>query len=255
MNVTVCELPNTREGIEQAWQGLAAHTHGAESDLVLLPEMPFTPWVAAHQPGDPAVWGAAVDAHNTWLSRLAELAPAAVAGSRPVVREGRRFNEGFVWTMESGYRAVHDKVYLPDEPGFWEASWYEQGAPHFTAAAVGDALAGFLICTELWFNAHARDYMRQGAHLILSPRATPAPSRDKWIAGGRVAAVVGGAFNLSSNFSGDAGAFEWAGAGWVADPEGDVLALTSPEAPFVTVEIDLAAAEEAKGTYPRYVPD
>jgi predicted amidohydrolase len=255
MRVTVCELPNTHRGLDHAWERLIAHAHDASSDLVLLPEMPFAPWAALTRPADPAVWRSAVDAHEAWLPRLSELAPAAVAGTRPVIREDGRFNEGFVWSMESGYRAVHDKAYLPDEPGFWEAAWYERGERTFNTVQVGPARVGFLICTELWFNAHARDYLRQGVHLILSPRATPAPSRDRWIAGGRVAAIVGGAYSLSSNFAGDAGVFKWAGAGWVAGPEGDVLAVTAPEAPFATVEIDLAAAERARTTYPRYVPD
>jgi hypothetical protein len=40
--------------------------------------------------------------------------------------------------------------------------------------------------------------------------------------------------------------------GWIADPDGTVLATTSAVAPFQTVAIDLAVADEAKGTYPRY---
>lgn len=45
------------------------------------------------------------------------------------------------------------------------------------------------------------------------------------------------------------------GLGWVIDPEGHVLGVTSPKEPFLTVEIDLDLADEAKQTYPRYLPD
>jgi N-carbamoylputrescine amidase len=43
------------------------------------------------------------------------------------------------------------------------------------------------------------------------------------------------------------------GLGWVVDPDGQVLATTSREQPFVTVEVDLRLAEQARHTYPRYV--
>ena len=36
-------------------------------------------------------------------------------------------------------------------------------------------------------------------------------------------------------------------------PEGDILGLTSQQHPFVTIEIDLQKAEQAKKTYPRYM--
>jgi len=49
---------------------------------------------------------------------------------------------------------------------------------------------------------------------------------------------------------------EFGGAGWIIEPEeGSVLGVTSPNKPFLTVEIDLEHAEKAKRTYPRYVPD
>jgi N-carbamoylputrescine amidase len=82
-------------------------------------------------------------------------------------------------------------------------------------------------------------------------------SSGKWLAGGRAAAVMSGAFCLSSNRSGiDATGFEWGGHGWIIEPEeGDVLAVTDRGQPFVTVDIDLAVADTAKRTYPRYVTE
>jgi len=79
-------------------------------------------------------------------------------------------------------------------------------------------------------------------------------SADKWLAGGRAAAVMCGAFCLSSNRGGlDINGMEWAGQGWIIEPDGEILGLTSLEDPFVTVDIDLQTAEKAKKTYPRYV--
>ncbi|UCH98003.1 MAG: carbon-nitrogen hydrolase family protein, partial [Candidatus Aminicenantes bacterium] len=172
-------------------------------------------------------------------------------------KKGKRLNEGFTWEAETGYQAAHVKYYLPDEEGFWEATWYERGNREFLVTQTGRARIGFLICTELWFNAHARCYGKQGIHILVCPRATPKSTTDKWVAGGRTAAVVSGAFCLSANFGHSTSHnVQWGGTGWIIEPgEGNVLALTSPQQPFVTLEIDLNAAEQAKHTYPRYVLD
>jgi N-carbamoylputrescine amidase len=262
MKVTVCQLDDGAlddgASLERDWQRLAAHVTQTRSDLVLLPEMPFHPWLCGTPDGadDEERWREAVQAHDRWLERFDELAPAAVAGTRAALRDGRRLNEGFVREADAGYRSAHDKRYLPEEEGFWEATWYGRGDGAFDIAQVAGARVGWLICSELWFAEWGRGQGREGAQLILSPRATPASTVSKWIAGGRAAAVVSGAYNLSSNRCGvSAQGIRWGGAGWVSDPEGRVLGLTNDEHPFLTVELDLALADEAKMTYPRYITE
>ena len=272
MRVTVCELTNDPELLELEWTRLCAHVTESESDLVVLPEMPFSPWLAASPTKVPEEWGGGVVAHTRWIARLGELGADVVVSTRPVIEGAENYNQGFVWTKAGGVALpVHKKRYLPDEPGFWEASWYSPGdrdfAPHDVDFVrldsdashddVGSARIGFAICTEIWFQQHAREYGKLGVQLLLCPRATLMPSVDKWIAGGRSAAVVSGAFCLSSNLAGPATDLgDWGGAGWVVEPEeGDVLGVTSRERPFLTLEIDLGVSDTAKTTYPRYVLD
>jgi N-carbamoylputrescine amidase len=148
---------------------------------------------------------------------------------------------------------VH-KRYLPDEDGFWEASWYERGDGAFDLAEAAGARVGFQICTELWTLERSRDYGRAGAEIIAAPRATPVSSADRWLVGGRAGAILAGAFCLSSNRAGPSrSGFEFAGLGWIIDPDGEVLGRTSAAEPFLTRTIDLADAHRAKNTYPRYV--
>ena len=99
--------------------------------------------------------------------------------------------------------------------------------------------------------------MLQGIDLLVCPRATPQSSAGKWLAGGRTAAVISGAFCLSSNFSGpNIEGSEFGGTGWIIEPEeGEVLGVTSQSQPFVTTEINLEVAKKAKHTYPRYVKE
>ena len=257
MKITVCELRNEKDVLEQEWEKLSNHVKSEGSDIVLLPEMPFYPWIALTDQVDAKVWQASVKMHDLWMSRLTELTPAMLMSSRPIIKKGKHLNEAFVWDEVTGYKAVHHKYYLPDEEGWWEASWYQRGEKNFTVIQSRLARIGFLICTELWFNLHAREYAKQGVELLVCPRATEITSTDKWIAGGRTAAVVSGAYCLSSNFSHSHGEdMKWGGSGWIIEPEGgEVLGVTSREQPFLTLEIDIRVAEAAKHTYPRYILD
>jgi N-carbamoylputrescine amidase len=250
MRVTVCELRTAPGALDEDWAGLVAHVDAEQSDLVVLPELGFAPWFATEQPFDEVAWGSAVAAHGRWLQRLGELG-AAVIGSRPVDGVAGRRNEAYAAEAGQPVRRLHDKSYLPNEPGFWEASWYGRGDGGHALADVAGARAGVLVCTEMWFLEHARSLGRAGAHLIATPRCTPAYSLDKWLAGGRTCAVVSGAWSLSSNSA----QAEHGGLGWAIDPEGDVVATTSSERPWVTVELDVDEAAAAKSRYPRYVPE
>ena len=62
-----------------------------------------------------------------------------------------------------------------------------------------DAQVGFLICAELWYFEQARLYGLEGVHLLVTPRLTGGSMLDKWLVGGRAAAIAAGAFGLSSN--------------------------------------------------------
>ncbi len=254
MRVTVCELRDTLPGLAQDWSALVAHAKSERSDLVLLPEMPFCPWFGVASAFDAHVWQAAVAAHDAWQARLAELAPAIVLGSRPVNRGTQRLNEAFRWTLDAGCHAAHHKCHLPNEDGFWEAEWYERGDGSFSPVRCGAALVGFEICTELWALEQARTYGKAGVHIIVTPRATPISTLDKWVVGGRATAVCSGAFSLSSNHvSTNADPVHLGGRGWIIAPDGDVIGVTSSSEPMITAELDLALADAAKHTYPRYV--
>jgi N-carbamoylputrescine amidase len=243
LRITACEMQ------AEDWPALVEHVRAERSDLVVLPEMGLAPWFARERAFDEERWRAAVEAHERHLaSRLPEIGDVAVLGTAPVERDGRRLNEAFV-ADGGAARGAHLKYHLPDEEDFWEASWYERGDGRFEPVDVRGARAGFLICTEMWFGERARAYGNQQVHLLAIPRCTPNETLDKWLAGGRTAAVVAGAYAASSNHRDQ----RFGGQGWIVGPDGDVLAVTSRDDPFVTVAIDLDVADAAKRTYPRYV--
>lgn len=248
MKVTVCELPDDRKAFALVWEALIAYVKKQQSDLVLLPELPFTAWFARTPHFDAEVWQRAQQEHDQMMHSLSALAPAAVVGTHLLIEEERRLNRGFVWTPAEGYKGVHDKYYLPNEEDFYERCWFDRNQRDFTLAHVEELAIGFLICTEVMFTEWARYYGKQGANIIAVPRASL--NHDRWIVALRMAAVVSGAFVISSNRV-DEHAF--AGCGMIIGPNGEVLASTSRQTPFATAEIDLRESSQAKNTYPRDV--
>ena len=251
----MCQLDSRDGHRSAALEALGQHVARTQADLVVVPELAFSAWLAVDRDVDLEAWQAGVSEHDAAIARLPSLGAGAVVGSRPTVEpDGRRHNAAFVWTADGGAVRVRDKHYLPDEPGFWEASWYSPGELSHETCAVLGATVAVPLCTDLWFFEGARAYARAGVELLCLPRATPHESLAKWVAGGQVAAICSGAYCLSSNqWVPDGSALECGGLGWVIGPDGDVLATTSADEPFVTVEVDLEVARAAKATYPRYV--
>jgi N-carbamoylputrescine amidase len=104
------------------------------------------------------------------------------------------------------------------------------------------------------FNEHARDYGVKGAALVAIPRATGVDLRP-WLTAGAMAALVSGSYVVSSNRVGQqAGGPRFGGGGFAYAPDGTLLGLTTPSAPFFTFDLDpgLAAARQRDG-YPCYV--
>lgn len=257
MKVSVCQLDNRSTALQPMLEAFAAQLGEQQPDLLLLPEMCFHEWLAADRQVDRGAWLAAVEAHARQIHALDGLGAAAVIGTRPVIGDGGEFrNQAYLWTPEPRVRALHEKHYLPDEPGYWEASWYQRGAPRFETCRLGEATIGIQICTEMWFFEWARHFARGNTDLLCIPRATPRTSAEKWLAGGRAAAICSGAWCLSSNLHNPpGGASDCGGPGWIISPEGEVLALTDDDTPIVTLDLDLEIARAAKATYPRYVAE
>lgn len=251
MRVTVCELPHEPAPLAAAWAALCEHTQRERADLVLLPEFAFVEPLWLTPAFDAARWADAVAQAGQWLDRLPELGAAWVVGARPVTQAGRPLNQGFAWSRQGSAQALRSKFHLPDEPGGWEARWFDRGDAQFPRFEVGELSFGLNICTELWALDTYAHYATQEVAAILSPRATAQATTAKWLAVGTVAAVRSGAYSLSSNRISADGAC--GGVGWIIDPDGALLARTSANEPFQTRDIDLAATRTARASYPRYV--
>ncbi|GCE15954.1 N-carbamoyl-D-amino-acid hydrolase [Tengunoibacter tsumagoiensis] len=245
----MCELPDEREAFPSAWKDLITHIKEQKSELVLLPELPFSAWFPRTPQFDAEIWRKVQQEHERMMTQLSDLAPAIVLGTTLITENGHHFNRGFIWSSQTGFQGVHDKYYFPNEEDFYEQIWFDRNEEDFSLAHVQDVAAGFLICTEVMFTERARSYGKQGANIVAVPRAS-CLNFERWLVAIRMAAISSGAFALSSNrVSSDL----FIGRGVVVSPDGDVLASTSRQNPFVTAEIDLTESTRAKKTYPRDV--
>jgi predicted amidohydrolase len=141
VRVTVCQLPEERNRFDEQWKALCAHVRTERSTLVLLPELPFAGWFPATRAFDAQVWQRAVELHRRWETKLRQLDAAFVVGTRPVDRDARRLNEAFLGTPHCT-QPIHEKRFLPDEEGFWEASWYAPGDGAFDLVHADDVVLG-----------------------------------------------------------------------------------------------------------------
>jgi N-carbamoylputrescine amidase len=248
MRVTVCELPHEPGELAAAWAALCQHTGSHASELVLLPELAMVEPVWQDELFDAARWAAAQATGELWRRRLAELRVSHVVGTRPVTLDGRRFNQGFLWSASGELVPLRRKFFLPDEPGSWEARWFDRGDSDFTDHHAGALSFGLNICTELWALETYAAYAARGVQAILSPRATAAATTSRWLSVGVVAAVRSAAFSLSSNRVDPTGAC--GGVGWIIDPYGNILARTTRDVPFATVDVDLSTPAAARDGYP-----
>jgi len=251
VKVTVCELPHELDALEAARSALCDHASAERSELVVLPEFVFVEplWLLDHF--DEVAWSHAVAVADLWLQRLPDLKAELVVGTRPVTAGDKHFNEGFLWSRTGGVLPLRRKHYLPDEPGGFEARWFDRGAAEFPIYTAGALAFGLNICTELWALDVCRMYSRMDVAAIIAPRATSAATTGKWLSLGTVAAVASGCYCLSSNRVQANGAC--GGVGWIIEPDGALLARTSSMEKFCTREIDPARSRNARKTYPRYV--
>lgn len=251
MKLSVCQLPDSLSLECPAWADLLQRVENDRPDITVLNEMPFGPWVASQNTFEPELATASVQDHERAIPALHGMS-TAVLSSRPVPGPHKLSNEAFL-IADGGYQAVHHKHFFPHESGFFEDTWFAPQRPGFDVVDHRGLRIGVLLCTELMFNEWARHYRRQGAHVIVVPRASSA-SR-KWDTAAAMAAIVSGCYVFSSNRAAQVNdsSSSFGGRGFVYSPTGELLAETSPSTPLVSIDVDVTRVAAAQIEYPCYV--
>jgi len=256
MKVTVCEMSDNEDSFIVDWSALTIHLDQNRSDLLLLPEMPFSKWIALEKKADRETKLQTAEKHKQWMSKMEHVNVKYIVYSRPIIAGDKFFNTAFVYEKGLGHHKIHTKSFFPEEPSFWEETWFDhEEVKSFEVLPINGIKIGVLLCTEMWFIEYARQYAKQGIDVLVCPRATGEASVNKWIRCGQTLAVVSGAYCLSSNRSGQGEHdFQWGGSGWIAEPmSGNLLGITTSHEKFITAEIDITKSRSAKNEYPLYV--
>ena len=217
--------------------------------MLVLPELAGVDSFWVSPVFDEVVWRHAVATHATISDELKRLGAKRIVGTRAIEVDGRRWNETFLWKPETGLMRGRPKAWLPEQEGGWEATWFDRGPQNVSPMQDGEVCFAALVCTEIMVSAAERRLGQAGVQLIAVPRATG--GHPRWEVATRMAAIAAGAFVVTANRRGG----DLAGESWIVTPDGDILARTSEDNPIISLEIDLAAADEAKQTYPRNVRD
>ena len=254
MRVGFVEWPEGLEPYGSEWAKITSGLADAQLEMLITNELPFGPWIADRKPFDRETAQASIDAHAAGFDALTELAIPAILSSRPVWAGDRLLNQAVA--LESGrLRAIHTKQYFPEEPGWYEASWYESNRDGFNPVDVSGLRTGVMLCTDAMFNEHARHYGRQGTVLIAIPRAA-GTSTENWLTAGRMAALVSGSYVVSSNRCGRSkSGTVFGGAGFAFGPGGTLLSTTDSTNPLLVVDVNPDCAALQRSEYPCYVSE
>jgi len=251
LKVGVCQLPDGLLPDHPAWRDFTSCVESELPAMVLLNEMPFGAWIAREETFGEESAQASLAAHEEGLHAIRKL-PTAVIGSRPIRADRKLVNEAFL-LADGVYKPIHHKQYFPQETGFFEDTWFSATQSGFDVTEYDGVRIGVLLCTELMFTEWARHYRRQGAHIIVAPRASGASMRH-WHASARMAAIVSGCYVLSSNRASKASSMpSFGGKGLIYSPTGNLLGMTSATDPFLCANIDLELVADAQRKYPCYV--
>jgi N-carbamoylputrescine amidase len=196
----VCAYVEMADGLQPrgaGWEQFAHAVAKSRPDILVMNELPFSGSVA--RKNDFAIEDArqSVEIHEAGTAGLAALNIPAVISSRPALLADRLINEAIV--IENGHvRPLHTMTIFGRKPGWFEASWFGRGEARIEIQNICGLGVGVLLCTELMFNEHPRQYRRRGADLIAVPRATGS-AHECWITAGKMASIVSGSYVVSSN--------------------------------------------------------
>lgn len=231
----------------------AAAADGAE--LVVLPEK----WTVLGDPealraGAEPLDGPSLGAARSWA---AELGIHLIAGSIAERLEGheRLFNTSALIDASGELTAVYRKIHMFDvEVGgvAYRESDEEQGGEEVVLGDVAGVPVGLTVCYDLRFPELYRILALRGARAITVPSAfTLATGRDHWEVLLRARAIENQAFVIAPNQHGEAPPhYSSYGRSAIVDPWGVVLACAPDGEGFVVADLDLAAQDRVRDSFP-----
>ena len=215
-------------------RGLEAYAAAAAegADLVVFPELAFTPFYPQHEAGPDALdLAEPIPGPTTRAFQEAARAQGAAVVLNLYERDGdHAYDTSPVIDSQGRLRGRTRMLHITDYEGFREQGYYTPGGSDGEAGAPVYDLAfgrlGVAICYDRHFPEVLRAYAEQGADLVVVPQAGV---EGEWPDGLfeaelRVGAFQNGFFMALANRVGTEDALTFDGGSFVTDPFGQLLA-------------------------------
>jgi predicted amidohydrolase len=240
------------DGAQRLRQRLAEATDRG-ADLAVLPELPLNPWrPASKDPRDEDAEGMDGERTRTQAEAAAEAGIGLVGGIIHRAEDGRRTSRALVFDRAGELRATYEKLHLPDEPGFWEASHYEPGSePPRRIDAFGLPI-GVQLCSDVNRPQGTQLLGAQGAMAVVNPRASEERTFQRWKTVWRANAITSCCYVLSVNRPNPEDGVLLGGPSVAFDPNGAQLVETTDT--LALVMLDATVVTDARRAYPGYLP-
>jgi len=163
-------------------------------------------------------------------------------------RKGKYFNTAIIIGADGKPMGRYDKIHIPQDPGFYEKDYFEQGQEGYKIFKTKFGTFAVLICFDQWFPEAAREARLAGAEIIFYPTAIgniigykPEGNwHDAWETSMRGHAIANSVHVAAINRVGIENKVKFFGQSFVSDPFGKILKRASENNEEVLVQkIDL----------------
>jgi predicted amidohydrolase len=243
-----CHLADPAQNFARA-EGFVADAARRGSQLVVLPELWSTAYALDEAPRLASLLAAGPD-DATWFGRFAALARRHgvwLCGSLLQAEAGCFYNCLAVYGPDGALRGRYRKMHLFR---LMDEDQYLAAGDEAVLLDLPWGKVGLAICYDLRFPELFRRYALAGARLLLLPAEWPHPRREHWRTLLRARAIENQCFVAACNRVGTTKSNTFFGASAVIDPWGETLVEGGEAELVLTVDVDLAACDQARQRIP-----
>ncbi|MFI5323153.1 MAG: carbon-nitrogen hydrolase [Thermodesulfobacteriota bacterium] len=163
-------------------------------------------------------------------------------------KKRKYFNTVVVIGKNGKLKGRYHKIHIPQDPGFYEKEYFEEGISGYTIFKAGDVKFAVLICYDQWFPEAARIARLKGAQIIFYPTAigriigydAEGDWHDAWETVQRGHAISNSVHVAAVNRVGREGRIIFWGRSFISDPFGKILkCASSTKDEIIVMQLDL----------------
>ncbi len=224
-NDIACNMEKTVRKIREA--------AGKGAQIVCLQELFRTTYFPQEEKRDASKLAENIPGESTEvLSQLAKELEIVIIAPLFEVSNGKYFNSAAVIDADGKLLGVYRKIHVPQDPYFYEKSFFAKGDRGYCVLKTRYATVGVLICYDQWFPEAARINALLGAEIIFYPTAigyikdyesTDGDWHNAWKTIQRGHAIANGVHVAAVNRVGEEGELRFWGGSFVCDSFGMIL--------------------------------